>query len=277
MRRWKSLIYFLLLNIVISAAATLLVLRWWESRGVPAPAPGTAVVIRLTAAPQDTLAAATDSLTVSPDPSASLPAVDALLPTSTIEVITYYVQSGDTLGTIAAAYQVSMADLLVVNSIDDPDQLYIGQPIYIPTGPLPTRAPPPSATPAVTATQTATLQPTTGPLPTASLTTVWQPAGMQIITVIGAGDLANERVVLERTGSGELSLAGWKLEDQDGHIYNFPQLTLYEHGAVNLYTRLGQNTVVELFWGLTAAVWQRGETVTLVDAQGTIHATFAIP
>jgi hypothetical protein len=60
-------------------------------------------------------------------------------------------------------------------------------------------------------------------------------------------------------------------------VYNFPQLTLYKDGAVNLHTQAGQNTVVDLYWGLANAVWRSGETVTLYDETGKVRAIFRIP
>jgi LysM repeat protein len=277
MRRWKSLFYFLLLNILVSAGATLLVLRWWESRSPAVPVAGTPIVIRLTANPADApAAAAAPQVETALQPPASM-ASDPLLPTTTVEVIAYIVQLGDTLGTISADYQVSLADLLAVNQIDNPDQLYVGQTIYIPTGPLPTQAPPPTATPPQTATPTTTPSPTSGPALTATPTLLAQPAGMQIVTVVGAGDLNREHVVLERTGSGPLALAGWQLVGPDRTVYTFPRLTLFEGGAVNVYTRLGQDTVIDLYWGLGVPAWQSGDTVTLIDAQGVEQASFTIP
>ena len=277
MRVWKRLTFYLILNILVSAATMLLVLRWWESRGAPQVAAGTPVVIMVTTTPQattaiDVLPIVGKSVLETPEPT-----VDMLLPTSTVEVITYYVQSGDTLGTIAAAYEIRMADILAVNDIDDPDQLFVGQKIYIPTGPLPTQAPPMTITPTLTPTLTATSPATAGPQPSATITAQGEPAGMQSVTVIGAGNLDSERVLLKRSGSGELALAGLRLTDEDGHVYIFPQLILYQDGAVNVYTGLGQDTVVDLYWGLSAAVWQSGETVTLYDAQGEVRASFAIP
>lgn len=276
MRRVKRLIYYLLLNILVSTAVTLLVLRWWDSRTTPSNNLSTPVVIRLTSEPQVSPKLEADSLAETTLPSPSQPDPEVPQPTATIEVITYLVQSGDTLGTIAAAYQVSIADLLAVNQLEDPDQLFIGQTIYIPTAPLPTWAPP-SPTPSPSPTWTATLAPTVGLLLTATPTPIWQPAGIEIVTVIGTGDIDIERVVLERTGSGELALAGWQLQDQDNNVYIFPQLTLYQGGAVNVHSRLGQDSVVDLYWNLTIPVWQSGETVTLVDALGMVHATFIIP
>ncbi len=89
--------------------------------------------------------------------------------------------------------------------------------------------------------------------------------------------LGNERVVLRRTGDGELSLAGWRLTDGKGNEYVFPQLTLYKDGAVNLNTRSGQNTVVDLFWGLTIPIWSQGESISLYDAQNSLRSSYTIP
>jgi hypothetical protein len=96
-------------------------------------------------------------------------------------------------------------------------------------------------------------------------------------TVIGAGDLDIEHVVLNRTGSGDLSLSGWRLEDGTGKQYLFPRLTLYKGGTISLYTRTGQDSVAELFWGLSSAVWRTGKVISLFDAQDNLRATYTIP
>jgi hypothetical protein len=92
--------------------------------------------------------------------------------------------------------------------------------------------------------------------------------------------LDSERVLLKQQGEGELSLVGWRLEDSAGNIFvfpQFPQLLLYKGGAVNIYTKSGSNTVVDLYWGLNASVWASGKTVTLRDPQGNVRATYKIP
>ena len=100
---------------------------------------------------------------------------------------------------------------------------------------------------------------------------------MYIDNALGVGDLDTERVILRRSGLGELSMAGWQLRDQDGHAYIFPQLTLYEGGAVNVNSRAGTNTYVDLFWNQAAAIWRSGEVVSLYDAAGILRASFNIP
>lgn len=46
---------------------------------------------------------------------------------------TYVVQPGDTLSAIAAQFGVSPAELRLVNGIDDPDSIRVGQELLIPT------------------------------------------------------------------------------------------------------------------------------------------------
>jgi hypothetical protein len=114
-------------------------------------------------------------------------------------------------------------------------------------------------------------------LPDITNTPVSGQAAVVIDSVVGVGDLDSERLLFRRTGPGELSLAGWKVEAQGGQVFTFPQLTLFEGGAVNLFTKAGQPTVVDLYWGLTSPVWKSGDKVILQDAQGAVHATFVIP
>ncbi len=98
-----------------------------------------------------------------------------------------------------------------------------------------------------------------------------------IETVIGAGVLDNEHVVLQRSGDGELSLAGWRLEDGAGNTYTFPELTLFKGGTINLNTRQGEDTVLDLFWGLSYPIWKAGKTVYLYDAQDELKVSYTIP
>ncbi len=90
------------------------------------------------------------------------------------------------------------------------------------------------------------------------------------------GSAADETVVIRRTGSGELQMANWKLEDTNGNIFIFPDLTLFENGAINIHTSAGINTVIDLYWNKTEPVWQVGETATLLDPLGNIQATYKV-
>lgn len=99
---------------------------------------------------------------------------------------------------------------------------------------------------------------------------------IKIVNVIGAGNLDNEYLVLERVGEGALSLTSWKLMDDDGNEFIFPEIELIQ-GQLEIYSHSGVNTVNKLFWNASEAVWKSGETVHLVDYQNQERASFIIP
>jgi hypothetical protein len=100
---------------------------------------------------------------------------------------------------------------------------------------------------------------------------------MEITTVIGAGLLDSEVVLLRNIGTGDVVLTGWKLQDTDGNVYTFPALTLHKSGAVQLHTAPGSDTIVDQYWNLPQSVWKSGELVTLLDAAGNVRAVYQIP
>lgn len=98
-----------------------------------------------------------------------------------------------------------------------------------------------------------------------------------IKNVFGTGDLQNEVVLLNRQGEGELELTGWQLKDGNGHTFTFPKLILNQDGAVQVFTRAGSDSVIELHWGLDQPIWKSGMTVSLLDPLGNLRASFHIP
>ena len=117
------------------------------------------------------------------------------------------------------------------------------------------------------------------PTPTVTLPPNDQPL-IEIVNLIGAGDAQQEVVLLRRVGEGDLHMAGWQLQDQDGNRYEFPQqpeLVLYKGGAVQVFTRTGADTATEVYWNRTAPVWRSGEQITLLDSAGNVRATYPIP
>ncbi len=109
------------------------------------------------------------------------------------------------------------------------------------------------------------------------------PAGEAVIeirAVIGVGDLAQEVVILKRVGEGNLLMTGWRLEGEQGQSYVFsaqPELVLFKDGAVQVFTRPGDDTATEVYWDRTAPAWRNGEKIRLLDAQGAERASYAIP
>jgi len=72
--------------------------------------------------------------------SATLPPIVTTSSTTTIYITTttvqkfYIVKKGDTLGKIAKAFQVRLADIMAVNGIANADDIQAGQELKIPTG-----------------------------------------------------------------------------------------------------------------------------------------------
>jgi hypothetical protein len=100
---------------------------------------------------------------------------------------------------------------------------------------------------------------------------------LEIETVIGAGDLETEKVLVRHVGDQEVMLLGWQLQDEDGHVFFFPALTMFSGGRVRVFSKAGANNVVDLYWGQAEAVWSVGETVYLVDPNGDVQAVFEVP
>ena len=266
MERWKRLLYYLLINVVVSACTILAVLVIWERVNQPqilTPMP-VVEVLPTTAVPVDTVAEGGPGTPLPPSPTATLDETGFQ---------TYEVRPGDTLGGIADAFGVTVEEIVSANNMENPDVLDVGDVLIIP---VPAELDEPLST--ESALPTNTVAP---PTPPSLETSTPLPPGfdpqVEIVTVIAAGNLSDERVVLRLSGEGELGLQGWSLQDEDGNLYVFPALTLFKDGAVTVYTKGGTNNVVELFWGFGKAVWESGETVSLVDPQGEEQATYQIP
>jgi LysM repeat protein len=180
---------------------------------------------------------------------------ETVLPTNTVPVEAlatptqafqaYEVKAGDDFSSIAEKFGISVEELISINGFTVDQPLGAGEILQIP------------------------YQPTA------------VPEGVVVIkNVVGAGDLNTERVLLKFTGEGELSMVGWRLEDQDGNRFEFsqsPALTLFTDGAVYIFTKPGVNSVIEQFWGKDQPVWQSGEVVTLLDAEGKVRSNYTIP
>ena len=100
---------------------------------------------------------------------------------------------------------------------------------------------------------------------------------VEIVSVIGAGTLNAEWVVVRNAGTDSLNLSGWQLKDADRNVFVFPNLTLNGGGAVQIHTISGTNTVIDLYWGGTEPVWESGEEAQLYDPGGTLRAKYKVP
>lgn len=229
MNSWKRLLFYIVLNIIVSACTVLGVLFAWDQFSGPVPRGLLPTALSNFSTESTPTAVKTEPQTP----------VAQITPTAPFEL--YQVQSGDTFESLAERYGCTVEELVAVNGFKKSQALGEGDSLRIPN---------------------------------------CSGGGVAIESVIGAGDLDTEHIYLKHTGKGELSLVGWRVEDGEGNILifpQFPQLILYEGGAVNIYTKAGSNSVVDLFWGLDHPVWGSGKTVTLKDPQGEMQATYQIP
>jgi hypothetical protein len=100
---------------------------------------------------------------------------------------------------------------------------------------------------------------------------------LEIGSIIAAGDISNERVVLTHVGTQDVSLSGWRLRDENGNEYRFPALVLHPGAQVDLYTFQGEDTASRLHWNRQLAVWQSGERAVLLDTSGRTQADYVVP
>jgi hypothetical protein len=100
---------------------------------------------------------------------------------------------------------------------------------------------------------------------------------VEIVSVVGAGTLNAEWVIVRNAGAEPLSLSGWQLKDSGKSAFAFPNLTLNSGGAVQIHTVAGTNTVIDLYWGMTSPVWESGEEAQLFDPAGNVRAVYTVP
>jgi LysM repeat protein len=235
---WRQYLPFLGLNVVVSAATVLLVLLVWGGGDqLPTPMP-------------------TPTFDVAARLANAIPTETATLPPSPTPV-TYTVRAGDTLGAIAAELEIPIENLMAANGLTDPDSLTAGQVLIVPS---------------LETALVATPQP-----PGVEITVT--PEGAPNVVIRGAyqqGSLENEFVYLENVG-GVAAMAGWSLDDGDGNSFTFPSFTLYNGGGVNVYTRSGTNSVINLFWGMDRTLWEPGKLITLRDDTGGVVSSFSVP
>lgn len=102
-------------------------------------------------------------------------------------------------------------------------------------------------------------------------------ASLEIITIVGADIPTSEMVLIHNTGSTAVLLKGWQLQDADANIYTFGDITIQPDGAIQVHTAPGENTQIDLYWGLPTSTWSSGETATLIDSSGTLHSVYQVP
>ncbi len=253
----RRMLPFILINIFVSAAVVLGILYWWDSRQ---PVSQEAEVV-------ETAVSADFIIPTSPIITAE---TATLTPTPTEGPPVHIVVAGDTLGRLSEFYGVTVEDIMAANGMDNPNIISVGQQLIIPVGGVATAIPEnlaPTAVPSIIPTPLAT-----APAPEEGQSVI------KITEVVGIGDLQTEAVQIINEGTAQQALFNWRLIDEDGRIYLFGQVTIFGEGAgILLHSAAGRDGATDLYWGQNTAVWQPGEQVTLLDANGNIQATFTTP
>jgi LysM repeat protein len=248
---FKRLFYYLLLNIIVSAATVLIVLNIWDRTH--------------------------RTETTEPEPVSFLPTAiasaihltDTPTPQPTLASRPYKVAAGETLGEIALLFDVSVEQLLEINNLQNPDQLSAGMILDIPVSETAAQGP--------ASESQADSQSAEQPLSTYTPAPIPESSQIKIVTIVGVDDLATEHLQIQSVSPEPLSLEGWRLETNDGLVYSFPKITLFEYGAVDLYSRAGINSVVALYWGRSNPIFQSGDQAMIYDADGGLQAVYNIP
>lgn len=229
--------------------------------------------------------------------------------------IPYVLQEGDTPFAIAAEYGVSFEEFMAVNGLNDDTAsfLQIGQVLIVPlagceltsvalsasqtatffptnsptvTGTLPSPSPSPTETEPASATPSRTVAPTRTSVPatptpshtpTATIPPTAENAQVEIVQVRDPGNVTAEGVEIRNNGP-VVNLSGWTLTDSSGNVYTFEDgRRLFQGGLLSVYSRVGQDTAIALFWNRTDPAWSSGEIVTLIDNEGRAQSVFEIP
>jgi hypothetical protein len=154
---------------------------------------------------------------------------------------------------------------------------------FITTAFVGTPTPTPSPTPTLTATPIPTASPTPTPtsLPTSMPTPQPSPPSVEIVRIEydpEGPDLDGEYLVLQNTSDEIVGMTGWTLEDSNGHVFQFPHFILEPQATVRVWTKAGQNTEGDLYWGCQNSIWTNtGDRAILKDEEGRVIALYSYP
>ncbi len=250
----RQLVFIVLLNACVSLAMAVLVvwiadLRRPDAEELAAqytPPPPVVLIVTPTTGVD---------LVAAPTPT---PASVDLLPTPTpvsaaaSEPEVYVVQQGDSLFVIALRYNLTVDQLMQANNLTNPDYVFSGQRLVIPS-------------PGGTTTAGATAIPAA-------------PGGDLSLQVQQPNTLDAEQVLIVNEGNSAINLQGWTLGgDVNGPVYAFGDLPLFPGSSVRLHTRSGQNDSLNLYWSRSSPVWSAGAVVRLFNADGREAASYTVP
>jgi hypothetical protein len=200
--------------------------------------------------------------------------------------ILHVVQSGDTPFGVAQQYGADFFETMEINGLNEQTAtgLQIGDVLIVPQEGCPLTAADvavATATEAEETTPEATAEATAEALPTLRPTLTLPPtaanAQVEIVEVIGAGDVTREEVVIRNNGAN-VNLQGWTLNDGGENVYTFSERFIFSQASIRIATRVGQDTASIVFWNRNAPLFGTpGAVLTLRDRNGTVQSTFRVP
>lgn len=116
---------------------------------------------------------------------------------------------------------------------------------------------------AISATPTATLPPLDEPL-------------FDVKALIGAGDLQYEHVNLVYLGKESLNLQGWTMWVGKTQIYTFPAFVLFKGGGLDVYSKAGVDSAIELYMDSKTTFWSSGSVLQVKDPQGNVRLDYEV-
>lgn len=88
-------------------------------------------------------------------------------------------------------------------------------------------------------------------------------------------DLAGEHLLLRNQGSAPVEMTNWVLKDRAGHCLLFPRFVFQPGTEVRVWTKRGDNSLTDLYWGHEAPLWNNtGDAAYLYDSQEHLIASF---
>jgi LysM repeat protein len=254
----RQLAFVIILNAIISLVVALAVVWVVEARR-PDPEALAAIYTPLAApvaatfTPTPLTASAPQSTEAQPDAQAQAPtsAPDAA-GDATGDDNVYVVQVGDSLSGIADRFGVAVAAIVEANKLDNPDVLFSGQRLEIPSS-------------------------NGGPAPTATPAQITAATGIRLSPVLGSGDLNNEVIGIINDSDLAVNLQGWRIEREGGPAYNIGSVTMFPGSGIQLHSGPGTNTSIDLYWNQPSAVWGAGAVARLLNGQGAEIARLSVP
>lgn len=172
------------------------------------------------------------------------PAAVAAAPAAGAEGTEYVIQVGDSLSGVADRFGVPVAAIVEANNLDNPDFVFVGQRLIIPSAG--------AVAPAATATPIA-----------ASVDN-----GIRLTGVENAGVLASESISIGNDSDLAVNLQGWRLEREGGPTYTFGNLLLFPGSGLKLHSGPGTDSSVDVYWNQSAGVWATGAVARLLNPPG---------